>query len=151
MADDDKMIWVRALEGLNVRPNEHRVVARETNDRHPNGEALIFGPDPQEVADTAHIRQRIREGAIEEVSAAEGQKVQERRQQAAAKALGGMGDTNALESRARELATTQSQLSEQQQSLEAERAKLDADRQALAAERQAFEQQKAQKPQRANT
>lgn len=144
MADDNKMIWVRALEGLNVRPNEHRIAAREVDDRHPNGEALVFGPDPQEVADTAYIRQRIREGAIEEASEADGKKAQEKRQKAAASALAGAGDRGLLESRARELATAQNQLTEQQQSLEAERAKIEADRQTLAAERQAFEQQKAQ-------
>lgn len=43
------------------------VVLYERDERHPEGEAWITGADPVRVGNTSLVRQRIREGVLEEV------------------------------------------------------------------------------------
>lgn len=76
--------WVRAVKGLNERgQGEHLVLMFEFDEAHPNGEATIAGPIPVQVGDTFKVRELLKDGSIEEVSASE------------AKAAGAVSDSNA--------------------------------------------------------
>jgi hypothetical protein len=70
---DNEYFWVRAIKGIdhNGRVGEHQVLLFETDTAHPNGEAFIAGPIPVEVGDTHRVRELLKDGAIEKVSAAE--------------------------------------------------------------------------------
>lgn len=126
MADTDGLIWVRALTGLDVRPNEHRVVLFERDDRHPGGEAFVFGPQPKQVFETTGVVQAIRNGDLEKISEKDARAALGAQQNAPVSQ-----DTAALDARAADLATAQNQLEADRATVDAERAKLDADRKAF--------------------
>jgi hypothetical protein len=137
MADEEGLIHVRAIQGLNVRENEHRVQLNEFDPRHPGGQAWVAGPKPVLVFETPTVLQRIREGRIEKVGASEAKKAETERRKAAEDA-GALGNTDA---RVTEILQRESTLSNREQSLSAEQAKLDADRAELQRQMDAFAKQ----------
>jgi len=74
MADKTKVLWVKAIKGIDYNgvEGDHQVLLYEQDDRHPvNKEAFIAGPIPVQVADTSAVSKLLKDGDIEEVSEAE--------------------------------------------------------------------------------
>lgn len=63
-----KVQLINVRSTLKPKPDGGNPVAlREVNPKHPGGEAFVAGPKPVEVALTAEVQAKLREGVLEEV------------------------------------------------------------------------------------